>query len=243
MYVHIKICGLTNLADAQVAVQTGADMLGFIFYPKSPRFITPHQVAGLLNTLRSWWKHRSTADRTERANIDTFPTTVGVFVNSPSVYVEETMHLASLDLAQLHGDESQETVSHFAGCAYKAIRPADTAHAIRAAARFATLGPVAGPQLLLDAYDPRAYGGTGKRANWSTARELTRRHSGILLAGGLTPDNVGRAVTIVRPWGVDVSSGVESQPAHKDHDRIRHFVAAVRTAQTSLTPGEDETNR
>ena len=243
MYVHIKICGLTNLVDAQAAVQSGADMLGFIFYPKSPRYIAPHQVADLLNTLRIWWNHSNAARHADCDNFDTFPATVGVFVNSPSAYVEETMHLASLDLAQLHGDESEEAVSRFRGSAYKAVRPADRANAIRAAPRFATLGPVAGPQLLLDAYDPHAYGGTGKRANWTTARELARRHSGILLAGGLTPDNVGRAVTIVQPWGVDVSSGVESQPAHKDHDRIRRFVAAVRVAQTSLTCGAQGTDR
>ena len=235
MHVHIKICGLTNLADAQAAVVAGADMLGMIFYENSPRYITPDQASDLLDGLRRWWNTVKENGEINQSNYPSFPVTVGVFVNSTAPHVQGVMDLVGLDLIQLHGDEPEEMLSHFRGSAFKALRPAGNAAALHLAAQFAPLGPAHGPQLLLDAYDSHAYGGTGKRADLEYRPPTCPPLSCLLLAGGLTPDNVALAIKTVRPWGVDVSSGVETRPAHKDHEAIRRFVSAVRLAQASIT--------
>lgn len=213
----IKICGITNVDDARGALAAGADLLGFILYPKSPRYIEPGAVAVVLTALRD-----------DRAKRQRPLRTVGVFVNEPLARVQAILGETGLDLAQLHGDEPAGMVTALAGRAFKAIRPPDAEQARAEAAQMAPLGPDAGPAWLMDAYDPAAYGGTGRRADWHVAGELARRYPGLLLAGGLTPENVAAAVAAVQPWGVDVSSGVEASPGRKDPAKVRAFVAAVR---------------
>jgi phosphoribosylanthranilate isomerase len=142
--------------------------------------------------------------------------------------IQATMAQVGLDFVQLHGNETAEWFAPLAGRAYKAVRPADAAAAHAQAEAFAPLGCVNGPAFMIDAYDPQAYGGTGKQTDWHVAADLARRHPGLLLAGGLTPENVAAAIDVVQPWGVDVASGVEAEPGRKDHAKVRQFVAEVR---------------
>ena len=158
------------------------------------------------------------------------PQFVGVFVNADVEQVGRVLAQTGLDFAQLHGDEPPALLAALPGQAYKALRPTGLVDALAGAERYWALGPVGGPQLLIDAYDPNAYGGTGQKADWQAAAVVARRYPGLLLAGGLSPENVAAAVQTVRPWGVDVSSGVEAAPGRKDPDRLRAFVAAVRDA-------------
>ena len=233
----VKICGLTNLDDARVATAAGADLLGFIFYAKSPRYVAPETVAEIVRALR---EDRKTGRQEDRKNksisqspnlpISQSPQFVGVFVNASVTEIQAIVALVGLDFVQLHGNETAEWFAPLAGRAYKAVRPADGAAAQAQAEAFAPLGCIDGPALLIDAFDPKAYGGTGKQTDWHVAAELARRHPGLLLAGGLTPENVAAAIAIVRPWGVDVASGVEAEPGRKDHEKVRRFVAEVRSA-------------
>ena len=224
--VRVKICGITNFADAQVALKAGADYLGFILYPKSPRYIPPEQVRELRMAIENW---RLTAPLPSPQSPIPNPQFIGVFVNETVERIAEILAFTGLDYAQLHGDEPPEFLPLLGGKAFKALRPVDAESALQSAARFAPLGVDDGPQLLIDAYDPAAYGGTGKRADWGVVAELARRYPRLLLSGGLTPDNVAQAVAAVRPWAVDVSSGVEISPGRKDHDAVRAFIRAVRT--------------
>lgn len=217
MKTQIKICGLTNLADAQVAVEAGVDLLGFILYPRSPRFVEPVTVAQIVAALRRTYAQ--------------LPRCVGVFVNVPVDQVRQILDETGLDLAQLHGDETPGAVAALPGQAYKALRPASAGEALDLASCYAPLGLPAGPSLLIDAYSPQYYGGTGERADWQAAAEIAARYPGVLLAGGLTPANVAAAVETARPWGVDVASGVEASPGRKDHAAIQAFIEAVRAAR------------
>jgi phosphoribosylanthranilate isomerase len=224
---YVKICGITNLEDAEVALRAGADLLGFILYPKSPRYVEPAQVQEILRALRMKledWRPAPSSMPNLQASIFTPPRFVGVFVNEPAARIKEIMAATGLDYAQLHGDESTAMMAALDGVAYKALRPADHDQAVAEAGAYAGLGPAAGPRWLIDAYDPAAYGGTGKRADWTTAAQLARQYPGLLLAGGLTPDNVAAAVAAVQPWGVDVASGVEAEPGRKDHGKVEAFV-------------------
>jgi phosphoribosylanthranilate isomerase len=234
--VKIKICGITSLEDARVAMHAGADMLGFIFYTKSSRFIGAEAVRTIVRALR--------ADITDAVALRAappaagsaprlparLPRMVGVFVNAPTADVRHTLDYCFLDYAQLHGDEPVDDLPALEGRAFKAIRPTATARALSDAALYSGVVRHRGPHLLLDTYDPTAYGGTGKRSDWEMAARVAAETPHMLLAGGLTPSNVGAAVRAVRPWGVDVSSGVESSPGHKDHEAVRHFIATARTA-------------
>jgi phosphoribosylanthranilate isomerase len=213
---NIKICGLTNLTDALVAAEAGADLLGFIFFPKSPRYVAPATVAAILP---------------EVSAVNPAIKTVGVFVNKPANQIATILAESGLDYAQLHGDESPDWFASLHGCCYKALRPADAQTAASQAATFAPLSTIDGPRWMIDAYDPHAYGGTGQRADWHTAAQLAQRYPGLLLAGGLTPENVAQALAVVQPWGVDVASGVEAEPGRKDHDKVRTFVEAVRARE------------
>jgi len=205
--MHIKICGLTNLDDVLAAIDAGADYLGFNFYPKSPRYISPAECARVLPAVGG---RRSVVK------------TVGIFVNEPPARVAAILDNCGLDLAQLHGEEPPEHLTVLWGRAFKAFR--GTADGADYAA-FAKISPGA-PALLVDAYAPDAYGGTGQIADWAAARVLAAQFP-IFLAGGLTPDNVADAITQVNPWGVDVASGVESAPGRKDRQKMRAFVKAV----------------
>lgn len=218
---RVKICGITSLEDAVGAAAAGADLLGFIFFPKSPRCVSPAQAAGITSGLKS----RLSFAEPGAARIPRF---VGVFVNEPLEAVEETLRRAQLDYAQLHGDEPPALVEALQGRGFKALRPSNATEAAIDAEWYADLGPADGPQLLIDAYDANEYGGTGKKTDWQAAAELGRQYPRLVLAGGLTPGNVAAAVRTVRPWAVDVSSGVEDEPGRKDADKVRAFVCAAK---------------
>ena len=208
----VKICGTTNLEDAFVATEAGADLLGFILYAKSPRYVAPAMVAEVVAGVR--------------AAVPAPPRFVGVFVNAPPDEVLAVLAQTGLDLAQLHGDEPAAMLRALQGRGFKAVRPTGLEDALALAEAYAALG--AGPDLLIDAYDPHAYGGTGQRADWTAAAAVAQRVPHMLLAGGLTPENVAAAVAAVSPWGVDVASGVEQAPGRKDHAKVRAFIAAAK---------------
>lgn len=209
---RVKICGLTHFDDIQAAIDAGADLLGFNFYPRSPRYVQPQQV-------KEW-----VAQIGNRPSLQL----VGIFVDETAAQVAEILDFTGLDLAQLHGGEPPALLEALAPRAFKALRPASAEEAQEGARLYGDLAPGAGPQLLIDAYDPQVYGGTGKKADWRAAAALVQTYPRLLLAGGLTPDNVAAAIEAVRPWGVDVSSGIEHSPGRKDHDAVRAFVAAAK---------------
>ncbi len=228
--MKIKICGLTTLDDALAAVDAGADYLGFNFYPKSPRYIAPDDCARITDVLRGHGDARAMR-----------PTLVGIFVNASPAAVAVLLDRCGLDLAQLHGDETPAQLMLLEGRAYKGVRDVAMKEREREKelAAFAAAGP-GHPALLVDAYTPDAYGGTGRAADWPAARAAARQFP-IFLAGGLTPENVGDAIAQVRPWGVDVASGVESAPGRKDAEKIRAFIRAARGAQgTQGNKGTEE---
>ena len=209
--MKVKICGITSIDDAMASVQAGADMLGFNFYPKSPRYIEPAACAGLVDALLGRCPCKTRL--------------VGVFVNAGLIEITTILDQCRLDLAQLCGDEPPELLAVLGERAFKALRPAGP-DALQAALERLPLRDQP-PAVLIDAYHPDAYGGTGQKADWSLARGLAHLKP-ILLAGGLTPENVSEAVSQVNPWGVDVASGVESAPGKKDPARVAAFVRAAR---------------
>jgi phosphoribosylanthranilate isomerase len=215
----VKICGITTLSDGLAAAEAGADMLGFIFYPPSPRAVEPVDAGAIAQAVR-------------RTLGGTRPRFVGVFVNAPPAEVRRTIAAAHLDMVQLHGSEPPEIVAQFGPQALKAIRPQTAAEAEEALAAYEPTftQPPERPNLLADAYHPVRAGGTGLRADITVARALARRCR-LMLAGGLTPENVREAIETVAPWGVDVSSGVEASPGVKDHARVRAFMDAVRNPE------------
>ena len=203
----VKICGVKTLDDALAAIEAGADYLGFNFYPKSVRFVEKETCAKITSFLK-----------TDHSNIKL----VGVFVNSSADEIKNIMQICLLDLAQLHGDESSEIFAQLAPRAIKAFRgiPSDITGFERNDA----------PAFLVDAAVKGVYGGSGITANWSAAAELAKKYP-LLLAGGLTPENVADAVRQVKPWGVDVASGVESAAGQKDASKMKAFVKAVREVE------------
>ena len=205
--MKVKICGITNLDDARAALEAGADVLGFNFYAKSPRYISPEKACEIAAQVRSDGQR---------------PLLVGVFVNAPPEEVQSILEIAQIDLAQLHGDEPVHVLERLNGRGFKALRPTSETEAEIDAEWFAPYGPNA-PVLLIDAYRRDQYGGTGHTADWSIATKLAQQYP-ILLAGGLTPENVAEAVRQVRPWGVDVASGVEASPGKKDAGKMKLFV-------------------
>ncbi len=208
--MKVKICGITSLEDALAAAEAGADMLGFNFYSPSPRFIPPRQAARLVMEIKK---------------LHTAVITVGVFVNASVQQITAIMEETGLDLAQLSGDEPPDSLSALKNCAFKALRPKDSTGLQQYLLQYK---PFPGaPAYLVDAFRPGQYGGTGATADWSLARSLAQRYP-VLLAGGLTPENVREAVSQVSPWGVDVASGVESSPGHKDQAITAAFIEAVK---------------
>jgi phosphoribosylanthranilate isomerase len=207
---QVKICGITNRVDALFAAEAGADLLGFVFYSKSPRNVAPETVRTLVPDIKSGWPE---------------VLCVGLFVGEPVEFVREMLGFCDLDLAQLHGREPPQVVSEFSGRAYKAIRPRSASEAEDNVARYTTFSSP--PDLLVDTYNPDSPGGTGQVGDWSVAARVAGQRR-ILLAGGLTPRNVVEAIRVVRPWGVDVSSGVETKPGRKSHRSIGEFMTAVR---------------
>jgi phosphoribosylanthranilate isomerase len=204
--MKIKICGITNTEDAGVAVAAGADALGFVMYRKSPRWVEP------------------TVARSIIAGLPPFVFPVGVFVNEEAERVRALMDECGFALAQLHGDESALYCQNLGRPALKALRLKDRGTFL-ALAEFQGRANVRG--VLIDAFSDQAYGGTGKTVDWTLAQEAARLIP-IILAGGLTPTNVAEAIAQVRPYGVDVSSGVEQSPGKKDPNKVKAFIQAAR---------------
>ena len=206
----VKICGITNLDDALCAVDAGADMLGFIFYLKSPRYVLPDAVREIVQQVKA-----------VAPNI----ITVGVFVNEAPETIIKHLDTAGVELAQLSGDEPPDVLLQLAGRGYKAVRSASGAQEFLHLTPGFTTRPTT-PDLLLDADHPTLYGGSGVRADGSLAAQMARECR-LLLAGGLRPENVAEVIRRVHPWGVDVSSGVEAAPGRKDHAKVRAFIQAT----------------
>jgi phosphoribosylanthranilate isomerase len=209
--VKVKVCGITNAQDALAAVEAGADALGFIFYEQSPRYVVPAVASRII------------------AELPPLVMTVGVFVNEGMATVRSIMDTCGLAMAQLHGDENASYCRELSRPSMKALRLKDR-DSLLALAEYQGRGGVRG--FVLDAFSELAYGGTGQVTDWTLAADVAKS-TRILLAGGLTPDNVTEALRTVRPYGVDVSSGVESAPGEKDHAKLRAFVEAVRVVSSS----------
>lgn len=219
--MKVKICGITNLEDALAAAEAGADMLGFIFYPPSKRSIdiaTAQEITAIL--------------RQREAP----PTLVGVFVNETAATMAHILDTCQLDLAQLSGEEVPKLVgddnSPIYGRCYKALRPTSFAEAEADAEWY--LPPAFSdnppqrrpdqPALLIDSYHPTLRGGTGETGDWTLSAKLAKSIPHLMLAGGLNAENVTEAVQAVRPYAVDVASGVEASPGRKDHEQVKRFI-------------------
>jgi phosphoribosylanthranilate isomerase len=202
LIVKVKICGITNYKDAAAAIDMGADLLGFNFYPESPRFITPEKAAEIINKLPA------------------FADIVGVFVNAPLKQIKETINLCQLNWVQLHGDESPKFCRSFLSLnvkTMKALRVKESKD-IRQAEDFFT------DAILLDAYNPKKYGGTGLTFDWNIIGHIGKR---IFLAGGINPDNAAAAIEL-GVYGIDVCSGIESEPGKKDHKKMKKLFDNIR---------------
>jgi indole-3-glycerol phosphate synthase / phosphoribosylanthranilate isomerase len=215
---RVKICGITNLRDARAAVEAGADMLGFNFYPPSPRFIDPEAAREIIAAVRA-------DGGPEPAGV----IMLGVFVNESVENVIRIAERSGLDGIQLHGDETAEYFDELKQhspqrFAVKVVRSNGTVDV-------PGLRAYAADAFMLDTYDPNLRGGTGRTADWTAAREAARRLPRLFLAGGLTPENVGAAISSVRPYAVDACSALELSPGKKDRARMREFVAAVRAVK------------
>src|SRR3984957_1019787 len=200
MKTRVKICGITNLADAQAAVEAGADALGFNFYEKSPRYVSLKTAAAISKQLPP------------------FVMRVGVFVDAEPDFILRAIGEAGLTMLQFHGDEPPEFCTQFGLMSMKAFRIRD-AESLKKILDYLT-----------DAFSSPTLGGTGEKFNWDLAVAAQKFGKPIFLAGGLTPENVAEAVKKVQPVGVDVSSGVESAPGKKDHAKVKAFIEAAKAA-------------
>jgi len=225
MMTEIKICGITDPDDALAAAGAGADALGFIFYPKSPRCVSPGRAREIIAAL----------PRTVSK--------VGVFVNDDPDRIEEIAGICGLDLIQLHGDETPEYCRRFpASMVIKALSP-------RTAADLEGVADYPVRAILVDASAPGRYGGTGKTSNWHLAKSLAHSCT-LILSGGLNSGNIQDAIASVSPDAVDINSGVESAPGRKDHDKIRDIIEMIRRygwdsggEGTTIFRNEDKTIR
>lgn len=204
MRTRIKICGITRPEDATLAVQLGADAVGFVLWPASPRAVTPAQAAAIDTT-------------------GGFSARIGVFVNAPPREVAEAVRVARLGAVQLHGDEDASDFSQVGAPVIKAMTLTDSSDVARAIALPAEV------TVLVDASDSAKRGGTGRLADWSLARAVSDARP-VILAGGLSASNVGDAIRAVRPWGIDVSSGIEAAPGVKSSERMRDLFSALAAA-------------
>jgi len=202
LIVKVKICGITNFEDAAAAMDMGADLLGFNFYPKSPRFVTPEKAAQIINKLPG------------------FIDIAGVFVNASLEQIRETISRCKLDWVQLHGDETPQFCQSFLSLdvrTMKALRVKGQEDIERADSFFTDA-------ILLDAFDPEKYGGTGLTFDWNIVGHISKR---VFLAGGINPDNAAAAIEL-GIYGIDVCSGVEAQPGKKDHKKMRKLFENIR---------------
>ena len=205
MAVRVKICGITRIQDLHAACDAGADALGFVFYEKSPRHVTIATASALVRELPP------------------FVQSVGLFVNAEPALIETVLNDIPLDLLQFHGDETPADCARFGRPYIKAVRVNRDTDLLKYAADFD-----AARGLLLDAYVPGMPGGTGERFDWGLIPTNLSRP--IVLSGGLTPDNIADAVQRVRPWAVDVSSGVEAAKGIKDVHKIAQFIAKAKAS-------------
>jgi phosphoribosylanthranilate isomerase len=203
--LRVKICGITNAADAVAAAEAGADAVGLMFYPPSPRFVTLPQARDVIRELPP------------------FVAKVGVFVNSSPDEVRRAIGECGIDTLQFHGDEPPEFCRQFSLKTIKAFRIVDSAS-------LAAVHDYQSEAWLLDSFVPGKLGGTGAVFNWELAVEAVKFSRPVILAGGLTPENAAEAVRRVRPFGLDVSSGVESAPGKKDSRKVGAFIAAAKGA-------------
>jgi len=194
LIVKVKICGITHYDDAAEAVLLGADLLGFNFYPKSPRYIEPTKAAEIIS------------------NLPSFVDVVGVFVNTPAEQIREVIEQCQLNWVQLHGDESPEFCESFQSLNVKTIKALRVKEKqdIKQAENYFT------DAILLDAYDPQKYGGTGISFDWNIIGHMNKR---VFLAGGINPDNAVAAIEL-GVYGIDICSGVEAEPGRKDHKKM-----------------------
>ncbi len=203
--VRVKICGITNVEDALDAVEAGADAIGFVFYKKSPRYIEPSIAGEIIKSLPP------------------FTVTVGVFVNEDPSEIKRIRDLTGINIIQLHGEEPPESI----------VNPHKTIKSIRVR-ELTDLEPIrlysGVSAFLLDTYTPDKYGGTGEVFNWDVAIHA-KEFGRIILAGGLNPENIERAIRYVRPYGVDVSSGVEKKKGKKDRELMRLFVERAKSVR------------
>ncbi|MEW6108658.1 MAG: phosphoribosylanthranilate isomerase [Nitrospirota bacterium] len=203
--VKVKICGITNLDDAMAAVDFGADALGFVFFKDSPRYVSIKTASEIIK------------------NLPSFTTTIGVFANEAPENIGNVVSMTSLDIVQLHGDESPE-MCNCSRRIIKAIR-VKSLESLEPLKKYKNLVSA----FLLDTYTPNILGGTGQIFNWDIAIEA-KQFGKIILAGGLTPDNISDAIIRVDPYAVDVSSGIERAKGKKDHKKMKLFIERAKSA-------------
>ena len=206
MPVRIKFCGITRGEDAQAAVSLGADALGFVFYAPSPRYVDVARAAAIARELPP------------------FVCKVGLFVNASAQEIDDACRRVALDVVQYHGDETPDDCARAPRPWIKAIRVRADLDIARECARYGQASA-----WLFDTFDDKLYGGSGKAFDWQLLPAHSRRP--IILAGGLTPDNVGQAIRTTAPYAVDVSGGIEATKGIKDHDKMRKFIAEVKRCE------------
>ena len=218
--IKVKICGLMTFDDALQAAEAGADMLGLNFFKRSPRYIDPDDAREICDGLRAQLGEQC-------------PVLVGVFVNELVANISTITIKVGLDFAQLSGDESDSMLKELRGIGFKAIQPMNKEMTLEDVRYYAPHFPQdeRAPSILLDAYHPHLYGGTGEQASIEVALAVKAAVPRMMLAGGLNPDNVAERIQAIHPWGVDVASGVEmpDSPGVKDPARLKRFIEAVRS--------------
>lgn len=202
----VKICGNTNINDARICLEQGADMLGFIFYAKSPRFIDPHKAGDIISEMRKDFTFES----------------VAVFVNPKKEFVDNVIATTHIDMLQFHGEESLSFIKLFNKKTIKAFRIKDNADIMKCDEYNSA------DYLLLDAFSNESYGGTGKVFNWNMLLDFKYRDR-LFLSGGISADNVKEAVSKVKPYAVDLASGVEKSPGVKDKKKIKEFFSVIKS--------------
>ena len=213
MRVRVKYCGITRLEDAIFAAEQGVDALGFVFYEGSPRYVSPHMASVIIQ------------------KIPCMVTTVGLFVNAPSLEVREIVAQTGIDLIQYHGDEDPADCSNGSRRWIKAIRVRREGDVAKAEKKYHEASA-----LLLDSWNSRVYGGTGETFDW---KKIPQRPSKpFILAGGLDPTNIRRAIRETKPFAVDVSGGIELERGIKDPDKMRAFIEEIESSKEDDKPNK-----